>query len=285
MLTNILSKPIEVVIGEQTHKFNSLADFEFSLAGRTSVPVKKFKNAIKLSLGELKKEYKKIKVIEKNLVSILSSSMSQPDGINRALRELDIKIFSQDHGWREIISALHNGGDELNDFRHIGIAKYLQYLSSIQEILQELYSEKKKEILASTPSGESNINHLIKKKPKSVEMERLSKGENIAVHVNTGEQIDLLLSNHKCMIVGGEKNIKFVDESGNFYDLKNGKNIIGRGSSSDIVMSEKLRDISRMHMVIEEADANTLYLTDLSSHGTYIPAKYLMDNSISQSFV
>jgi len=50
-------------------------------------------------------------------------------------------------------------------------------------------------------------------------------------------------------------------------------------------MSEKLRDISRMHMVIEEADTNTLYLTDLSSHGTYIPAKYLMDNSISQSLV
>ena len=286
MLTNILSKPIEVAIGEQTLKFNSLADFEFSLAGRTSVPVEKFKNAIKLSLGELKKEYKKIKVIEKNLVSILSLSMSQPDGINRALRELDIKIFTQDHGWREIISALHNGGDELNDFRHIGIAKYLQYLSSIQEILQELYSEKKKEILASTPSGASNINHQnLKQKPKSVEMERLSKGENIAVHVNAGEQIDLLLSNHKCMIVGGETNIKFVDESGKFYDLKNGKNIVGRGSSSDIVMSEKLRDISRMHMVIEEADTNTLYLTDLSSHGTFIPAKYLMDNSISQSLI
>ena len=59
MLTNILSKPMEIVIGEQTHKFNSLADFEFSLTGRTSVPVDKFKNAVKLSLGELKKEYKK----------------------------------------------------------------------------------------------------------------------------------------------------------------------------------------------------------------------------------
>ena len=43
MLTNILSKPIEVTIGEHTHKFNSLADFEFSLTGRTSVPVEKFK--------------------------------------------------------------------------------------------------------------------------------------------------------------------------------------------------------------------------------------------------
>ncbi|MEC7876260.1 MAG: FHA domain-containing protein, partial [Pseudomonadota bacterium] len=270
MLTNILSKPIEVTIGEHTHKFNSLADFEFSLTGRTSVPVEKFKDAIKLSLGELKKEYKKIKAIEKTLVSILSTSMSQPGSINRALRELDIKIFSQDHSWREIISALHNGGDELNDFRHIGIAKYLQYLSSIQEILRELYTEKKKEILASTPSGTRNMSHKeLKPKPKSVEMERLSKGENVAVHVNAGEQIDLLLSNHKCMIVGGETNVKFVDESGNFYDLKSGKNIIGRGSSSDIIMSQKLRDISRMHMVIEEADTNTLYLTDLSSHGTF----------------
>ena len=51
MLTNILSKPIEVTIGEQTHKFNSLADFEYSLARRTSVPAEKIKKAIKLSLG------------------------------------------------------------------------------------------------------------------------------------------------------------------------------------------------------------------------------------------
>ena len=286
MLTNILSKPIEVTIGEQTHKFNSLADFEFSLAGRTSVPAEKIKKAIKLSLGELKKEYKKIKVTEKELVSVLSKSMSQPESINRALREIDIKIFSEDHGWRAIIGALHAGSEELNDFRHIGVAKYLQYLSSIQEILRELYSEKKKEILASTPLGASNmINKNQEAKQSSVEMERLSKGENIAIHLNVGEQIDLLLSNHRCMIVGGETNTKFIDESGNFYSLKSGKNIIGRGSSSDIVLSQKLRDISRMHMVIEEADTNTLYLTDLSSHGTFIPAKYLMDNSISQSLI
>ena len=46
MLTNILSKPIEVAIGDHVHKFSSLADFEFSLAGRTSVPIEKFKKVI-----------------------------------------------------------------------------------------------------------------------------------------------------------------------------------------------------------------------------------------------
>ncbi len=55
MLTNILSKPIEVAIGDHVHKFSSLADFEFSLAGRTSVPIEKFKEVIKLSLGGIKK--------------------------------------------------------------------------------------------------------------------------------------------------------------------------------------------------------------------------------------
>ena len=284
MLTNILSKPIEVAIGDHVHKFSSLADFEFSLAGRTSVPIEKFKEVIKLSLGELKKEFKKIKVIEKELVSILSTSISQPGSINRALREIDIKIFSQDHDWRAIISALHAGNEELNDFRHIGVVKYLQYLSSIQEILQELYSEKKREILASSLSYANN-DKALKVRAKTTEMERLSKGENVTIHVNKGEQIDVLLSSHKCMIVGGETSAEFVDESGHRHDLKNGKNIIGRGASSDIVMSQNLRDISRMHMVIEGADTNMLYLTDLSSHGTYIPAKYLTDNSLSQSLI
>ena len=131
----------------------------------------------------------------------------------------------------------------------------------------------------------ANNNKVLKTRAKTAEMERLSKGENVAIRINEGEQINVLLSNHKCMIVGGETSAKFVDESGHHYDLKNGKNIIGRGSSSDIVMSQNLRDISRMHMVIEGADTNMLYLTDLSSHGTYIPAKYLMDNSLSQSHI
>ena len=286
MLTNILSKPMQFAIGEQTYKFSSLAEFEFSLVGRTSLPVGKFKRAMKLALGELKKEYKKIKVIEKELVSILSASISQPGSINRSLREIDVNTFSEEHGWRTIISALHNGDDELNEFRHIAMVKYLQYLSSIQEVLQEFYAEKKKEILKSSTSHSKNLKQNITKSfSKEQEMERLSKGENIAIHINAGDKIALLLSNHQCSIIGEESSIKFVDESGRYHKLKSGKNVIGRGSDSDIVMSQNLRDISRMHVVIEGAETNMLYLTDLSSHGTFIPAKYVADNSLSLSLM
>ena len=135
MLNKFFSKPIELTIGEQDLKFNSLADFEFSLAGRTSVPSKKITGMVKFSLDELKKEARTIKEIEKRFVSILSKSIEEPESIDRALREMDPQIFSQDHCWRTIISALHDGDEELNEFRRVALVKYMQYLSSRQEII------------------------------------------------------------------------------------------------------------------------------------------------------
>jgi len=290
MLSNFFAKPIEITIGEQELKFNSLADYEFSLAGRTSVPSKKITNMVKFSLDELKKEAKMIKEIEKQFVSILSKSIEDPETINRTLREVDPQIFSQDHGWRLIISALHEGKDELNEFRRVALVKYMQYLSSRQEIIKYLYSEKKKHTKSSSSDGagaggefkdtlilENTVFEPLSdnKQKGDSDMEKMPKGENITIRMKAGNEITVLLSKHQCKIVGGETSSKFIDESGRSYDLKIGKNVIGRDSKTDIMMDPELRDISRMHLVIETDDTNTLYMTDLSAHGTYIPKKYL----------
>ncbi len=289
MLNNLFAKPIEITIGEQNLKFSSLADFEFSLAGRTSVPSNKITGMVKFSLDELKKEAKMIKEIEKKFVSILSKSIEDPESINQAMREMDAQIFSQDHGWRLIISALNSGDKELNEFRRVAIVKYMQYLSSRQEIIKYLYSEKKKHGKSTSSSNGKDAGNGFKDtliledtvfEPRSGdkqsdEMEKMPKGENITIRMKAGKEIDVLLSRHQCKIVGGESSSKFIDESGRSYELKIGKNVIGRDSKSDIMMDPGLRDISRMHLVIEADDTNTLYMTDLSAHGTYIPAKYL----------
>ena len=144
MLNKFFTKPIELIIAEQTFKFCSIADFEFCLAGRTSVPSKKITDMVKFSTDQLKKEAKIIKGIEKRFVSILSKSIEDTESINRALRELDPVIFSQDHAWRDIIFSLNQGAEELNPFRRIALVKYMQYLSARQEIIKYLYSEKKK---------------------------------------------------------------------------------------------------------------------------------------------
>jgi len=288
MLKNLFAKPIEITVGEQSLKFNSLADFEFSLAGRTSVPSKKITGMVKFSIDELKKEARTIKDIEKRFVSILSKSIEEPDSINRALREMDPQIFSQDNNWRAIISALHSGDDELNEFRRVALVKYMQYLSSRQEIIKYLYSEKKRHVKSAAANGneagsefkdtlilENTVFEPISGEYQSGEMEKMPKGENVTIRMKPGKKIVILLSKNQCKIVADESSIKFIDDAGRSYDLKTGKNVIGRDSKSDIMMDPKLRDVSRMHLVIETDDTNTLYLTDLSAHGTYLPAKYL----------
>jgi FHA domain-containing protein len=289
MLNKFFAKPIEITVGEQELKFNSLSDFEFALAGRTSVPAKKITSMVKFSLDELKKEAKTIKEIEKKFVSTLSKSIEDPGSINRALREMDAQIFSQDHGWRSIIGALHSGDEELNEFRRVALVKYMQYLSSRQEIIKYLYSEKKKHVKSSSSSNgaeagsefkdtlilENTVFEPLSGGKENLEMEKMPKGENVTIRMKAGKEIDVLLSKHQCKIIGGESSSKFIDEAGRSYDLKIGKNVIGRDSKSDIMLDPGLRDISRIHLVIETDDTNTLYMTDLSAHGTYIPAKYL----------
>jgi FHA domain len=289
MLNKFFAKPIEITVGEQDLKFSSLADFEFSLAGRTSVPSKKITSMVKFSLDELKKEAKTIKEIEKQFVSMLSKSIENPESINRALREMDAQIFSQDHGWRAIIGALHSGDEELNEFRRVALVKYMQYLSSRQEIIKYLYSEKKKHVKSAGSSNgaeagnefkdtlilENTVFEPLSDNKTSSAMDKMPKGENVTIRMKTGREIDVLLSKHQCKIIGGESGSKFIDEAGRSYDLKIGKNVIGRDSKSDIMLDPSLRDISRMHLVVELDDTNTLYLTDLSAHGTYIPVKYL----------
>jgi len=289
MLNKFFAKPIEITVGEQSLKFNSLADFEFSLAGRTSVPSKKITGMVKFSLDELKKEARTIKDIEKRFVAILSKSIEEPGSIDRALREMDPQIFSQDHNWRLIIGALHSGDEELNEFRRVALVKYMQYLSSRQEIIKYLYSEKKRNVKSTTSSNgteagsefkdtlilENTVFEPISGEYQNGEMEKMPKGENVTIRTKVGKKIVILLSKNQCKIVTDESGSKFIDDAGRSYDLKIGKNVIGRDSKSDIMMEPKLRDISRMHLVIETDETNTLYLTDLSAHGTYLPAKYL----------
>jgi len=291
MLNKFFIKPIELKVGEQTYKFCSVADFEFGLSGRTAVPSKKITDMVKFSTDQLKKEAKTIKDIEKRFVSILSRSIEDTSSINRALRELDPVIFSQDHGWRDIISALNGGDEDLNPFRRIALVKYMQYLSARQEIIKYLYSEKKKMlneangepepgqfkdtvILENTifEPGNSNV-------ASSDKFERLPKGEAITISLTPAEDVDVLLSRHACKVLIKDKKMLFLDNEKRSYELKKGRNVIGRDSVSTIMIDPALRDVSRIHIVIERFDDKTIQITDLSSHGTYLQKKYLENHT------
>ena len=292
MLSKLFPKPLELQVGDQLLKFCSIADFEFCMNGRTSVPSKKITQMVKFTVQQLKKEARTIKDIEKMFVAILSHSIEDQNSINRALREIDNSVFSQDHGWRNIIGALNEGGDEYNPFRRIALVKYMQYLSSRQEIIKYLYSEKQKTSTepAETADQKDEPNEfkdtLILENTilgpaedegegeKRINFERLPKGEAVVITMKPNSEIDISLSKRKCKLIAKD-GIKFIDQTGKTHDLIKGRNVIGRDTVSTIKIDPSLRDISRLHLVIENLGENSLQLTDMSSHGTYIPAEYL----------
>jgi len=216
-----------------------------------------------------------------------------PSSISRSLKELDTSIFSQDHGWRNIIAALNDGGNEFNPFRRIALVKYMQYLSSRQDIIKYLYSEKKKleggkqNGKSETIEGESFKDTLIFENTifepnidnsKDGEFERMPKGEAVIATLKPKERIIIMLSKHKCEIEANGQ-IFFIDQAGRKHVLDLGRNTIGRDASGTVVIEPGLRDVSRMHLVIENLGDNSLQLTDLSSHGTYIPSALLEDHT------
>jgi hypothetical protein len=293
MLDKLFAKPLELTVGEQTLSFVSIADFEFCLSGRTSVPSSKITDLVKCSTKQLQAEAHTIKDIEKRFVAILSRSIENPPTINRSLKELDTSIFSQDHAWRFIIAALNDSGNEFDPFRRVALVKYMQYLSSRQEIIKYLYSEKKKpkaerqdkngdeqegDHFKDTLIFENTLFNPNSDNPKAHEFERMPKGESVNTMLKPKERIIVMLSKHKCELEANGQ-IFFIDQAGRKHVLDKGRNVIGRDASGTVVIDSGLRDVSRMHLVIDNLGDNSLQLTDMSSHGTYIPSVLLEEHT------
>ena len=301
MLTKLFSKPLSLTIGGQQVNFQSLKEFEFSLVGRTDVPARKISSLILLSLDELMKEAEQIKSMEQRFVEILSRALEAPGSIGNAMREIDPHVFSQDHHWRDVMVALRDKGSDYDELRRIALVKYMQYLTSRQEVIKHTYVLKKQTASAgrdnsapaaampppafepeATMMADAGMREtvildsvvLAPEPKKTEEFARLPKGEAIILSFQHGLSIDVMLSKHAYKLKCND-DFKFVDEHGTVYKLQDGKNLIGRDDVCNVIVDTSLRDVSRLHLIIERLGPDTLRLTDLSSHGTFIPARLL----------
>jgi FHA domain len=296
-------QPITLTINGTDISFNGLAEFEFALGGRTNVPATKLTDLIMLSPENLKREAKNIRAIEKRFDDILARSLEHPGEIGRLVREIDIQVFSNDYDWRNIFKALNQQSEDCDDLRRIAVAKYTQYLRSRQDVIKQTYNVKSKEVSRNHESASSNngrdaagapddINKDLLKETsifESVSLEvpleqattpltRLPKGEAIRIRPQPDTEFLFKLSKYS-FIFRNRVPLEIVDELGNVYGVKPGKNIVGRDSVCNIVVATSLRDISRMHLIIEPQSDGLIRLTDLSSHGTFLPSSLVPELS------
>ncbi len=287
MLNKLFSKLLELKIRDQILKFSSLADFEFSMAGRTAISPEKISQLLTHSMEQLKEEEQAIKKAADSLFSILSNTIIEPTSIDRALRELDPLRFSQDHDWRDIIKGLNDSDEAFNPLRRVALAKYLQYLSSLQETIGyiraakdrpfETASEDHKEAsrdFKATVAPEHIFPEPAPKPREEEQFERLPNGEAVAIKLTPGKRFDILLATHKCQLVAADDRILFIDQAGRKSILSKGRIFIGRGSNCTVKMDSGLREVSRVHLLIHNQGGDTLVLTDFSTHGTYVVGRF-----------
>ena len=287
MIKRLFTKPLALELGPRTVTFNTLSDFEFGLASRVEVPATKVSELVKFAPEELQREAASIRKVEKNFVDMLARSLEEAGTIGHMLREMDLKYFSQDHDWRDIIRTLLTQPAEFDEFKKIAVVKYMQYLGSRQDVLKSLYAAKgdarpSVDELDAGGGGDQAALHetlifdvsQVASPEESSRLERLPKGETVAVRLAPTDEMEIILSRHRFTLVPGP-HAYLVDQSGTDYRLRSGRNVIGRLPGSDIAVDAAYRDMSRRHLVVDVRSDSRFELTDLSSHGTFILRSYL----------
>ena len=286
-IDDYFAKPLILYVSGKFVTFNRPEDFEFTLASKTDVPVGRFPELMRLPADELKQEATQIREVEQRFTDLLATAMDSREDIGELMRGLELKLFSQDHGWREIMEDLVGQEPGFNDYRRIALAKYMQYLASRQEVLQSLYARAPATGNGSGDVAESGDPSLketgifdltqVQFAPRGDNrMNRLPRGETVAVRFSDGAEMDMLIARHRFKLVQRDDALYLVDDAGRELALRQGRNLVGRHMGNDAVIDGSYRGASRKHLIIEPLGNGIARLTDLSSHGTFAPSRCLV---------
>ena len=303
MLESLFRKPLVLTVGERKLRFDSRSDFEFALASRTEVPAYKLAELVRLDREQLLEEAASVRRVERRFLELLARSVQEPGSIGHLLGETDMNLFSQDHEWRAIMRGLARKPRRFDAYKQLALVKYTQYLASRQDVLKGIYTYKPGVVPAvqepepaiepsfretalfdveamglGGPPLETSASLPAVLPPEDVpsHLARLPRGEPVDLHPSDAESVELMLSRHPFRLRTGAA-AALIDGDGTEHTLRPGRNVIGRHPDSDIMVDASYRDVSRTHVILELED-EALRLTDLSSHGTFVPGTLMRSN-------
>ena len=268
-------KPLRLTIDSQKLTFRRVIDFEFALESRTDFPVVHFPQLIKLNADELEQTARELRRIERRLLELVERSLDKPAVLGKGLDDIELELFSCDHQWDQIFRGLKLQDRQYDDFKRAALSNYLKYLRAQRNVLKSLF-----ETSAIGSSGEMNLgpgetaifdsSTIASAKESSDRYEALPRGESVGIQLDAHGQLDFMLSRYPFTLIGG-KAFLLIDETGQRYPLHPGKNYVGRQPGNDVVVDAAHRAVSRRHLIVEPVGESAAVLTDLSSHGTFVP--------------
>jgi hypothetical protein len=293
MFTRIFSSALRIEVGGKSLTFTSLDDLDFTLASRTEVPAAKLEELAQLGDEELGREADGMQRVANHFVDLLARAVELQATVGRRLRGMDLKLFSQDHQWRGIMTALYGQDSDYDAYKRLALERYVQYLNSRQAAVQAIRRRRQRSAVAPVREAplrgpedglrETVLFDAAREEPEGQRPNRLvraPRGEPVELALAEGEVAELRLSKHLCRLVAGPA-ARFIDEAGGEHPLREGRNAVGRDPQNDVVLSPDARDVSRVHLVLELDRAGAIRLTDLSSHGTFLSARVLRGSPVT----
>lgn len=278
MLKKTTSNPLTLRVGEDFFAFNSPKELEFALSGRTGLPAAKVMELMDATDSTLVEESRAMRRTEERICSVIANAEHDDQDTAQLFEAQQLCDVYWDNGWRAIMNALSGLDAAADPYRRVGLEKYLQFLVNRREVVQKIYASRHPDFpdAGEEPMARALVDLTTHLPEPSYELqfERLPKGEPIEIQFAENQTLTLLLAKHKFNIVRAD-DFRFVDDSGSEARLGEGKNIVGRDETSDIIVDEEYRDVSRKHLIVETEQTGLVRLTDISSMGTCVPCEYL----------
>ncbi len=279
------SGPLKFEINGRTVSFATLDDFAFSLSGRTQIAASSVTNLMQRTPNELRREATNIRHVERCFVDLLADALKDPDAVGELLAGIDNSLLSEDNEWRAIMTALLDESPGFDEYKHLALVKYMQYLAARRDIVKSIYAQRfggQEPLAAQEPAvnGGAKSTLIIDEdyepdtESAHIRFTRLPRGETVTVRTPSNGELSIILSRHKFQLFAADTP-RLTDDNGMNYPLKSGVNVIGRHPGNDVVIGGGYRDVSRKHLLVDTSDCDNLGLTDLSAHGTFLPGKLL----------
>ncbi len=263
---------------EGTFRLSSVArEFEAQLTERTKVPAHKLEAYPKKTDVQILDEAEAVEEILKRFSQAVMASMDNPGYASDFLAELDLRSISRDHNWRRIFATIAAQEDSFEGHKRVALVKYSQYLNTRRKLLE--YVRAQKGGLEETDAHEITDIRRARQPLVDIGQEdasaatgfiRLPMGEAVEIELPQTGPAEMMFARHLYRLAGRSQPC-LVDQNGVTHFLKQGRNMVGRHPESDIVIDPNFHDISRAHVVLEWDGVVSVWVTDLSTRGTYLP--------------
>ena len=206
-------------------------------------------------------------VSDLTLVDTLLARLSrEPQAADAVLRELGTAFFPVENGWRSLFTRLIQQPNAQPELKRLALEDYRRYLArrEAERAVGAAPAQRR------GPPPVAGTQGFEREGAPAPHLVRLPGGRPVPVRsADEHRPFECRLASCVAWIRSGASPVLAIPDYRTFV-LRDGRNLVGREPSGDIVLEPRWPDVSRRHLMIEVTDVGRLILTDLSSFGTFV---------------